>query len=494
MQELYPHIPQIVKSVSYTPDDLSRALSSIPYYLSVDAQFDEKKAQADHYINFWSNSFDRPRGEQASEATSRRAERLGNSAKSEAASGETIDFVEVSKNGNRSIQVDYSSGEVLEVEAKGRKRQVVADLDKARSERFELQSVAGRLLPKSRTSKCLKFEHNRQSNGAASGAGVQVLRSETHGTCHYEGLQTCASVWACPVCAAKISERRMQEVKQAIDAHVSAGGGVLMVTYTFPHSRNDDLPDLLGCLSLAIRKMKARRDYKAMRDFAAQVGTIRALEVTHGGNGWHPHIHELWLVDRVPADLDCFTSKLFDSWARACELSDLPRPSVEHGVNVRVCNDSDVAAAYVAKEMTKSHSKRGRSGNYTAFDLLRAVADGDMSKAPLFVEYANAFKGSRQLVWSRGLKERFLITEMSDEEIFAIKDEESIVIGTIDRPTWRMICRHERRFPKSSPRAVILSIAQSSGWGAVEVFISRLWVSDSSVSSARFRSVAKQVE
>lgn len=485
MQKFYPHVPPVVKRFPHSLELVRSVNTSTPYWASADALIDQSIKERADYVSFISSAFPRSGSGVGSPlgGTARGAdrERLGNSAKSEAAS----DFFEVFQRDNKSVQVDFSTGEILETEQIGRRRLVVSDLDKARSERFELQTVAGRLLPRSRTSKCLKFEHKRSSNSAASGSGIRVLKSDVHGTSHYEGLQTCASVWACPVCAAKISERRTVEVKTAISNHMAAGGRVLMVTYTFPHSRTDDLKDLIGCLSTALRKLKAHRRYKSLTAQVAQVGTIRALEVTHGSNGWHPHIHELWLVDRPPFDLEGFSADLFGVWAGACRSSDLPVPSAAHGVDVRLCSDADIAAAYVAKEMTKSHSKRGRSGNYTAFDLLRAVADGDMTKAPLFREYAESFKGARQLVWSRGLKALFLIEELSDEEIFALKDEESVEVGTIDRATWRVVCRHERRYPKSSPRAVILSLVQSQGWPAVQVYLSRLILDDVAVLSSR---------
>ena len=65
----------------------------------------------------------------------------------------------------------------------------------SRVQRFALQSVARSILPESRTAKCLRIR--------AHDCDVQVWKSKEHGTASYGGLQTCGSVWACPVCAAK---------------------------------------------------------------------------------------------------------------------------------------------------------------------------------------------------------------------------------------------------------------------------------------------------
>lgn len=60
-------------------------------------------------------------------------------------------------------------------------------------------------------------------------------------------------------------------------------------------------------------------------------------------------------------------------------------------------------------EMTKGHIKKGRKNSYTPFDLLQ-FSINDFLKfmvlilQKLFQEFAIAFKGARQLSWSRGLK------------------------------------------------------------------------------------------
>ena len=68
-----------------------------------------------------------------------------------------------------------------------------------RVERFALQSVARDILPTSRTAKCLRIR--------AYDKDVQVW-TKNHKTASYAGLQTCGSVWVCPVCGAKVVERR----------------------------------------------------------------------------------------------------------------------------------------------------------------------------------------------------------------------------------------------------------------------------------------------
>lgn len=49
-------------------------------------------------------------------------------------------------------------------------------------------------------------------------ADIDLCKGHTHGKAFYQGLMACGGVWTCPVCAAKVSERRRQELKEAIRA------------------------------------------------------------------------------------------------------------------------------------------------------------------------------------------------------------------------------------------------------------------------------------
>ena len=98
----------------------------------------------------------------------------------------------------------------------------------SRVQRFALQSVARSILPESRTAKCLRIR--------AHDCDVQVWKSKEHGTASYGGLQTCGSVWTCPVCAAKIAERRRVELLDAMELHKAQGGAVYLLTLTTPIS------------------------------------------------------------------------------------------------------------------------------------------------------------------------------------------------------------------------------------------------------------------
>ena len=337
-----------------------------------------------------------------------------------------------------------------------------------RVERFALQSVARDILPKSRTAFCLRSR-------IKGGEGVGVWRSTQHQTAHYSGLIVCGSVWTCPVCAAKISERRRLELQAAIAQHRESGGDAYLLTLTTPHGRRDDLAQLLAMQAKALASFTAQRAVKAVFAEMGEIGRVRAFEVTHGrkgtNNGWHPHYHFLQFAKggADAAQLMDWRTRLYLEWAKCCERAGLGTPSFQHGLDLQ---DGSKADKYLSKwglecEMTKGHIKQAKAGGETPFDLLRAVlADkSDRQAAALFSEFGRVFKGKRQLSWSRGLRARIdLAEEKTDEELSREQSEDAELLGLISVDEWRDVLRVQAR-------GVVLELAAAGGWLAVARFL-----------------------
>ena len=385
--------------------------------------------------------------------------------------------------------LDEKTGEIQRFRFDPKRREYLPVSDplsassEARNSRYMLQSSSRKLLANARVGKCMRH--------ITGGGEVSILRSVENAKAHYSGLQTCGSVWVCPVCAAKISERRKLELRGVIDTHLAAGGGVEMLTLTFPHVRNDVLKKLLDQLRDALRRFKMHRSYKKARALvpAAQryspkvdqdqvIGTIRALETTWGeANGWHPHIHEIWLF-RKPLTLaqrEELRKVLFSAWSVVCVNAGFPAPNRKRGVHVQ---PASAAADYVAKwgaeprweaasELTKANSKKSKSKKgRTPFDLLRDYAEGDSRAGALFAEYAEAFHGYRQLFWSKGLKALFGIVDLTDEELAAQQEDHAHEITRITKADWKLILGLSYE-----ARGLLLSLAENGGHEAVAVFV-----------------------
>jgi len=336
------------------------------------------------------------------------------------------------------------------------------DQDKPAS-RWQLQDAARRLLPRHRG---LQRCHHAQ----AWGRSVQVWRGQ-HGA-FFSGLQQCGSIWVCPVCAGKVAGGRAEELQRGIDYALSTGHGCMMVTLTFSHDRTDVLTDSMSGVSKALRALKSGRAYQAlMRDFGI-IGEVRALEVTHGqANGWHPHTHAITFTRCKLSAIERFRfeCRLFVLWRAACDKAGIGTPLFGVGVHVRTAKD---AADYVAKwgfatEVTHAHVKSAKAGGRTPWQLLADADAGDQRAAWLFREFAECFKGKRQLYYSKNLRQKLgLLEELTDQQLLDIEPDEKILVCEVDQDEWRMVVRFKAR-------AVLLDAA-TQGIEFVRSLIDRL--------------------
>lgn len=376
--------------------------------------------------------------------------------------------------------IDEKTGEIQTFtrEKGSQKWRVKFDRQKSRSDRFKLQTAAQNALegyqnPKSkpfRTLTCLR---------RVSGDFVSVRKSRDYGNCHFSGLMMCGSPWTCPVCSSKIGTVREKEIQKAIDSCSEKGLSPLMVTLTFPHSRHDDLSEMVKRFRQALTFFRKTYGYKKLRSFANMKGLIRALEVTWGEkNGWHPHTHEIWFVRELSAKETSFLSKtVLSSWQDACKKAGFKKPN-SHGVKVSKCYS---AAEYLSKfshdqkwgsarELTRANTKTSLCERFTPFDLLRSVSEKSENSdlhAKLFRDYATAFYGSRQIFWTPKLKDFFDIEDLSDTEIVE-GEEPSVEVCKISKDQWRYVVRG------ADHRATVLSLAENLGSQGVDRFITSL--------------------
>lgn len=316
------------------------------------------------------------------------------------------------------------------------------ELQLRRAERWALQAASREILGTKAIRGCCRSVIPLREN-------VDVWKSQDH--FHYGGLMTCGSVWVCPVCQSKISTRRSAELVRAFAVNQSQGGSEQLWTFTAPHHLGQSLEFCLDAMTRARGKMLNRKPWKRLAAALKVKGTIRALEVTHSfQNGWHVHFHVLVMIDGVctKESLPAIESGLYSMWSSACTSCGLDAPTRAHGVSVE---DGTQAAKYVGKwglehEMTKSHIKRGKEGHYTPTDFLRLHLEGDSRYAALFREFAEAFKGKRQLVWSDGLRDRLgLGAEASDQELAESVEESAAKFAEIPLNAWRLVLKKEKR-------------------------------------------------
>jgi hypothetical protein len=294
---------------------------------------------------------------------------------------------------------------------------------------------------------------------------IGVHRSKEHQKAFYSGLAICGSVWDCPVCAAKIQERRREEIAQAMTKHYDNSGTVTMLTLTFPHYAFQSCKELLERQAEALKYFRKGKQYDNYKKRIGYIGLIRGLEVTKGQNGWHPHTHELWF--HTPGNHG-FLAFIKKRWAAACskaglipkgKLTDFRKYAVDvkHGAT---CSDylakTDDSQRYFGadSEIAKSGIKQSRGGK-TPFALLaESCTDDGFQSGRDFLEYSKAFKGKRQLYWTNGLKKLFGIGELTDDEIAQKEEDKADILAKLSRYQWRIV-------RQAGARAQLLELAET---------------------------------
>lgn len=314
------------------------------------------------------------------------------------------------------------------------------------------------------------------------GSDVSLRINKTDKTVFYSGLQTCGSVWACPVCARKITQGRADEIRQAIDIFKNRkpGGFVGMLTLTIPHDKGQSFETVRDRLQKGLRDMKRAKSRR--RRTWGDLGvfhTITGIEPVYAErNGWHIHYHILVFFESAP-DLADIKGVIVDEWIRYAGqgLSEKKKADMaDHAVDLvpvkswndyltklsqQKASDSEIALCRQAfknswqinHEIALAHVKKGRTGSLSPFDMLRLIAslspfDPDYKRVrdhyeKLFYEYAQAQKGRRYVYFSKGFKEWLGLADKDDSEILTEQEakemKESEHVATIPAAEWQEI-------------------------------------------------------
>lgn len=292
---------------------------------------------------------------------------------------------------------------------------------------------------------------------------------------YFRGLVTCASVWECPRCANKIRAERAEEIKQLVGHHGQAR--VLMLTLTVRHGVKDAFGRVLQGANEAWKLFNQGREWKPLKDSWGIVGFTRALETTHGENGWHPHHHILVYLENPFSDeqIEALRVVLSARWQRAVGASLLGAshlPDDVHGCDLRPVHVVD----YLSKlglEMVDLGTKQGRKGSRTPFQIAADVvaAGGRKEKdVALWREYCSGIAGARFLSHTAAIQamRKELGLRATDEEVAAQEEperEEPECLTSFDSVRWSAICCF------GLGRVAVLEAAEEGGLHQVELLV-----------------------
>ena len=325
------------------------------------------------------------------------------------------------------------------------------------------------------------------------------------------GLQSCGSVWVCPVCAAKVAAHRSEEVGGALKTHLDQGKSIVFVTLTVRHHRGQALSEVWDVVSkawAAVHRTAAWRGSRKVEGDKARFGIrgwVRAVEVTHGDAGWHVHTHVAVLVNRelTSDERDTLGARMFDRWSRACVRGGFEAPTEAHGVDVRQVSPGAGAAQAIGRylvktgldglagEITGGAAKAARGGNRALFQVLadiKAAKDGGADcegDLRIWREWEAGSHGRRQISWSGGLRDDLRLgEELSDREI-AEEEKDGYLVGAIPSEHWKkaridiaMRCQLFReveraKTPEQAATAVRVVLTEH-GYAAVDMAVQKI--------------------
>lgn len=112
---------------------------------------------------------------------------------------------------------------------------------------------------------------------------------------------TCKKHLLCPFCAARRASKQVEKNGDRIKKVLEENKNLIPVMITLTVKNGEDLEERFTHLRDSFKKLQEkRRDAnrgKTETEFSKVTGSMFSYEVTNKGNGWHPHIHMIALLD-----------------------------------------------------------------------------------------------------------------------------------------------------------------------------------------------------
>lgn len=152
---------------------------------------------------------------------------------------------------------------------------------------------------------CIVQQDVKMSNKLANCANYLVFR-------HYfridevrlHAAQFCKKHLLCPMCAIRRGAKMLNAYLQKYHLVIAERSILAPYLVTLTVKNGSDLVERMHHLRSSMRKMtQQRRDAlkgQVFVEFAKSAGGFHSVEVTNRGNGWHPHVHMIWLCSEKP--------------------------------------------------------------------------------------------------------------------------------------------------------------------------------------------------
>lgn len=358
----------------------------------------------------------------------------------------------------------------------------------ARAYRYELREALRDSQTSTRVAQCALYARTR------AGVSLRLKEHEGKRVAGYSGLQACGSVWCCPACASRIASQRQGELATVVERAHMDGYTIGLFTLTVRHHKGHSLEGLWGhALGAGWKAITQGKQFYKKFSAMSGLGYVKSTEITHGSNGWHPHLHVVIVAQCSEQEMRDFGEWAGERWIKGLQGAGYSATAT-HGYDMQVVTPSDdiqggAIGSYLAKqgsvslpssvpapikglaaEATQGMNKVGRMKNRTPFAIAHdLIQNGEEKDSLLWEEYVAASKGKRQLTWSRNglhtvnLREFFCIEEKSDDDIVSeslgSEADDVLVIGAHD---WKKVRLEAHE---------LLNVAESHGADAAKAWL-----------------------
>lgn len=226
-------------------------------------------------------------------------------------------------------------------------------------------------------------------------------------------VQTCGSVWSCPVCYEREALNEGLIIQKEIEYAKRNGLEPMMIVLTASHSKNMPLSVSKGSFKSAWDSFNAHRQWKKFKKkYQVRYVIVNNDTTWTPANGWHYHKHLLLFLETDGIDLkEAFLeadSVLTAIWQAQLENNGRSADS-EHGLYVG--ERGKAATDYMAKlgltvtndgklswEMTSSSTK----DSYNIWELLDLSMNSEKWATDLYLEYVHEMTGDNWITHGRG--------------------------------------------------------------------------------------------
>lgn len=322
---------------------------------------------------------------------------------------------------------------------------------------------------------------------------IEVRREHGSAKARWCGLMACGHIWTCPVC----SQAKRSKRAALLDAAVrNLRGRWQMLTLTVLHHRGMSLEMLHAGMMRAWRRCRQGRGACGVQAlWAAKVtASARAVEMPHGENGWHVHLHVFLRTDEWSEGETDTLREAYQHCVRV-EMGDACVPNDTRALwwsDALDGADDEKRSAYLAKtsfEVSGLGKKTGKRGSLSPWQIARKASHGSQAHLRLWQEYYQATKGKRAFVLDSRAAEagrrQLALDALNPNETMGVDGAEQTDDGvlltlsqeTLEPPVrvpvktrdYQALVRKERERP--AVLALVLRDVEREGLGALERWI-----------------------